>query len=190
MKMRRTFLFSCILVVVGVGPVGGDERAETIRANYAKYETQIAVRDGVRLFTAIYTPNDRSKTYPILLLRTPYSILPYGADQYRDTIGPHEAFEKEGFIFVWQDVRGRFMSEGEFVHMTPHVAEKTSDADTDESTDTYDTIEWLLENVPNHNGKVGQWGISYPGFYTAAGSIDSHRPRGPSACWFSVFCLL
>jgi putative CocE/NonD family hydrolase len=153
------------------------------------------MRDGVRLFTAIYAPNDRSKTYPILLLRTPYSIGPYGSDRYKGGIGPHEAFEKEGFIFVYQDVRGRFMSEGEFVHMTPHVAHKMSDSDTDESTDTYDTIAWLLEHVPNHNGKVGQWGISYPGFYTSAGAIDSHpalkavSPQAPVAdfCWDDVY---
>ena len=170
----RTALFLLYLFALQVGFAHADERAEYIRETYTKYEKRIPMRDGAKLFTAIYTPNDTSKRYPILLLRTPYSIRPYGPDRYRSQIGPHEEFEKEGFIFVYQDVRGRFMSEGRFVHMTPHVADKKSNSDTDESTDTYDTIEWLLEHIPNHNGKVGQWGISYPGFYTSAGAIDSH----------------
>ncbi|MBN2315590.1 MAG: CocE/NonD family hydrolase [Sedimentisphaerales bacterium] len=170
----RTVVFLLSLFVFQVGFVRADNRADYIRENYTKYEKRIPMRDGVKLFTAIYTPNDTSKKYPILLLRTPYSISPYGPDQYRSSISPHEEFEKEGFIFVYQDVRGRFMSEGEFVHMRPHVADKKSKSDIDESTDTYDTIEWLVEHVPNHNGKVGQWGISYPGFYTSAGAIDSH----------------
>jgi len=195
MRMERILPLVCFLAVLPMRAVGADDRADYIRANYAKYEARIPVRDGVTLFTAIYTPNDTSKTYPILLLRTPYSISPYGADQYKEAIGPHEEFEKEGFIFVYQDVRGRFMSEGQFVHMTPHVVDKQGSADIDESTDTYDTIEWLLEHVSNHNGKVGQWGISYPGFYTAAGVIDSHpalravSPQAPVAdfCWDDVY---
>ena len=170
----RTALFLLYLLILQVGLVQADERADTIRENYTKYEKRIPMRDGAKLCTAIYTPNNTSKKYPILLLRTPYSISPYGPDRYRGQIGPHEEFEKEGFIFVYQDVRGRFMSEGQFVHMTPHIADKKSNNDIDESTDTYDTIEWLLQHVPNHNGKVGQWGISYPGFYTSAGAIDSH----------------
>ncbi|MDX2481873.1 MAG: CocE/NonD family hydrolase [Desulfuromusa sp.] len=174
MKVHAALLSLYVLLVLQMGLVQADERADTIRENYTKYEKQIPMRDGVKLFTAIYMPNDTSKEYPILMLRTPYSISPYGSDQYRGQIGPHEDFEKEGFIFVYQDVRGRFMSEGEFVHMTPHVANKQSNTDTDESTDTYDTIEWLVEHLPGHNGKVGQWGISYPGFYASAGAIDSH----------------
>jgi hypothetical protein len=177
MKVHTALFFLYFFFVLQVGLIQADERderADYIRENYTKYEKRIPMRDGIKLFTAIYTPNDTSKEYPILLLRTPYSISPYGPDRYSNRISPHEEFEKEGFIFVYQDVRGRFMSEGKFVHMTPHVANKKSNSDTDESTDTYDTIEWLLEHVPNHNGKVGQWGISYPGFYTSAGSIDSH----------------
>ncbi len=170
----RTALYLLYALVLQVGFAQADERADYIRENYTKYEARIPMRDEVKLFTAIYAPNDTSKKYPILLLRTPYSISPYGPDRYRGQISPHEEFEKEGFIFVYQDVRGRFMSEGRFVHMTPHVEDKKSNSDTDESTDTYDTIQWLIENVPNHNGKVGQWGISYPGFYTSAGAIDSH----------------
>jgi putative CocE/NonD family hydrolase len=173
----------------------GQDRTTYIREHYTKYETEIPMRDGVKLFTAIYMPTDTSKDYPILLYRTPYSVAPYGSDQYDGRIGPHEAFEKEGFIFVLQDVRGRFMSEGRFVDITPHVPDKKSNTDIDESTDTYDTIEWLINNVPQHNNRVGQWGISYPGFYSSAGAIDSHSalkavsPQAPIAdfCWDDVF---
>jgi putative CocE/NonD family hydrolase len=148
------------------------------------------MRDGVKLFTAVYVPNDKSETYPFILFRTPYAVSPYGANAYRTPLGPNMRFAREGYIFVFQDVRGRFMSEGDFVNMTPHVADKKSTSDIDESTDTYDTIEWLLANIENHNGRVGQWGISYPGFYTAAGMIDSHpalkavSPQAPIADWF------
>jgi len=165
------------------------ERTAYIRSHYAKFEHSIPMRDGARLFTAVYAPNDRDKAYPILLVRTPYSVGPYGADRYKDRLGPTEAFERAGFIFVFQDVRGRFLSEGEYVNMRPHVPSKSGQT-TDESSDTYDTIAWLLEHVPGHNGKVGQWGISYPGFYTSAGAIDSHpalvavSPQAPIADWF------
>ncbi len=168
---------------------GADERSDFVRTNYTKYEYKIPMRDGVKLFTAVYTPNDRSKTYPFLMTRTPYGVGPYGQDRYRDSLGPNE-LEKEGMIFVFQDVRGRYMSEGEFVHMRPQNPAKQSNQDIDESTDTYDTIEWLLNHVGNHNGKVGQWGISYPGFYSSAGAIDSHpalkavSPQAPIADWF------
>lgn len=164
-------------------------RAERIRADYSKFEYRIPMRDGARLFTSVYVPNDRSKTYPILMFRTPYSVAPYGLDRYRTRLGPTEEFEKEGFIFVFQDVRGRFMSEGTFVNMRPHIPSKTG-KQYDESSDTFDTISWLLKNVAGHNGKVGQWGISYPGFYTSAGAIDSHpalkaiSPQAPIADWF------
>ena len=134
MKVRTALFFLYFFFVLHVGFIQADERAEYIRENYTKYEKRIPMRDGVKLFTAIYIPNDTSKKYPILLLRTPYNIRPYGSDLYKDEISPHEAFEKEGFIFVYQDVRGRFRSEGEFVHMTPHISDKKSNSDTDEST--------------------------------------------------------
>jgi hypothetical protein len=164
-------------------------RAETIRANYAKFEHRIAMRDGAKLFTAVYMPTDRTKAYPILMVRTPYSVGPYGADRYPTRLGPSAEFEQEGFIFVFQDVRGRNLSEGRFVNMRPHIEGKQGNQ-VDESSDTHDTISWLLENVSGHNGKVGQWGISYPGFYTSAGAIDSHpalvavSPQAPIADWF------
>ena len=150
-----------------------------VRAHYTKYEYRIPMRDGVRLFTAVYVPKasafaDDPGPYPFLMDRTPYSVEPYGEDRYPAQLGPSDEFEKSGYIFVYQDVRGRWMSEGTFVEMRPHIDQKKSPQDVDESSDTYDTIEFLLKNVPNNNGKVGIWGISYPGFYTSASIIDSH----------------
>ena len=168
-----------------------DPRAEFIRANYRKFEARIPMRDGVRLFTSIYLPDHApGQQVPILLFRTPYSVAPYGADRYRESLAPSENFEQAGYLFVFQDVRGKYMSEGEFVNMRPHRSQKSGPTEIDESTDTYDTIAWLLENLEGHNGKVGQWGISYPGFYTAAGAIDGHpalaaiSPQAPIADWF------
>ncbi len=167
-------------------------RADYIRKNYTKFEYRIPARDGKLLFTSVYVPNDASptKTYPILLVRTPYTVAPYGAEKYKTRLGPSAEFEKEGFIFAFQDVRGKNMSEGEFVNMRPHIDKKTSKNDVDESSDTYDSIEWMTKNIVGNNGRVGQWGISYPGFYTSAGVIDSHpalkavSPQAPIADWF------
>ncbi|AIG00017.1 CocE/NonD family hydrolase [Alteromonas australica] len=167
-----------------------DPRADYIRANYTKYEYQIPMRDDVKLFTSVYVPNDDSKTYPMMFQRTPYRVAPYGADKYKTRLGPSEDFEKEGFIFVFQDVRGKFMSEGEFVNMRPQDAYKRGNSATDDATDTYDSIEWLVKNVDNNNGNVGMWGTSYPGYYTSVGAINSHpalkaiSPQAPIADWF------
>jgi uncharacterized protein len=164
---------------------------EAVQARYTKYEHLIPMRDGVRLFTAVYVPKDTSQRYPILLSRTPYSCQPYGEDAYKANLGPSELLGKEGYIVAYQDVRGRWMSEGEFVDMRPHLDTKSGPNDIDESTDTYDTIDWLIKNLPNHNGRVGMWGISYPGFYTAAGMIDAHpalkaaSPQAPVTDWFT-----
>ncbi len=168
------------------------QRADYLRKSYSKFEYRIPMRDGKHLYTAVYVPNDVTlgKTYPILMTRTPYSIAPYGADQYRTQLGPSLDFEKEGFIFVLQDVRGRNMSEGEFVHMRPHNPNKKTAQDIDESSDTYDSIAWLLKHVSGNNGKVGLWGNSYPGFYSSMGAIDGHpalkavSPQAPIADWF------
>ena len=150
------------------------KQLEYTRAHYTKYDHRIAMRDGVKLFTTVYVPKDTNPTYPMLMQRTPYSIYPYGIDNYRPVVGPSEASEKEGFIFVYQDVRGRYLSEGEFVDMPFHKTSFSGPTDTDESTDTYDTIDWLVKHVPNNNGRVGIWGISYPGFFAAFGMIDAH----------------
>jgi putative CocE/NonD family hydrolase len=167
-----------------------DQLASYIRLHYTKQEHLIPMRDGVKLFTSIYLPRDTTKTYPLLMKRTPYSVGPYGLDKFAATIGPSEHFPKAGYIFVNQDVRGRFQSEGEFVQVTPHRPNKMPPEDIDESSDTRDTIDWLLKNVPGHNGRVGMYGISYPGFYAAAGMIDAHpalkavSPQAPVGDWY------
>ncbi|MGH9801404.1 MAG: CocE/NonD family hydrolase, partial [Blastocatellia bacterium] len=168
-------------------PASSAQEAFSIKDNYTKHEYQIAMRDGVKLFTSVYVPKDASQKYPMIMQRTPYSVAPYGAEAYRTQLGPSPLFAKEGFIFVYQDVRGRTMSEGDFYWMRGHKPKKSGPTDTDETTDTWDTIEWLLKNIPNNNGRVGQWGISYPGHYSAQSLIDPHpalkavSPQAPMA---------
>ena len=167
-----------------------EEKEDYVKSHYTKYEYRIPMRDGKRLFTSVYIPKDASQAYPFLMDRTPYSVAPYGEDEYKTALGPSEEFEKAGYIFVYQDVRGRYMSEGEFVEMHPHIDAKKSPKDVDESSDTYDTIEFLLKHVPNNNGKAGIWGISYPGFYTSASIIDSHpalKAASPQAPMTDLF---
>ncbi len=179
-------LCSAVLLPAGAAAQG----LEYVKANYTKYEYRIPMRDGKRLFTAVYVPKDDSQKYPLLLTRTPYTVSPYGADRYKADLGPSPLFGKAGYIFVYQDVRGRWMSEGEYVNVRPHNPAKKGPQDIDESTDTYDTLDWLLKHVPNHNGKAGLWGISYPGFYTAAGMVEAHpalkaaSPQAPVTDWF------
>jgi putative CocE/NonD family hydrolase len=163
---------------------------ERVAERYTKYEYQIPMRDGARLYTAVYVPKDSSQKYPFLLTRTPYSIAPYGVDNYRTSLGPSEQFDKEGFIFVFQDARGRNMSEREFLQVRPYQPNKKSSKDIDESTDTYDTIDWLLKNIPNNNGRVGMIGVSQPGFHVAASLMDAHpalkaaSPQAPTADYY------
>ncbi|MDR2121143.1 MAG: CocE/NonD family hydrolase [Tannerella sp.] len=180
MKALRIYFTILILSIAGYGiscaqpssAAGSD--AEYIREHYTKIERMIPMRDGVRLFTAIYIPKDSSKEYPILLNRTPYTVSPYGEDRYRPSIGPSAPFVREGYIFAYQDIRGRWMSEGEFVDARPYIPNKKGKTDVDESSDTYDTIEWLIKNIKGNNGKAGIYGISYPGFYATCGILDSH----------------
>lgn len=171
------------------GPVApGPTGADLVRATYTKYEYLVPMRDGVRLFTAVYVPKDSSRTYPFLLTRTPYSVGPYGVDRYPASLAS-APLQKEGFIFVRQDARGRYMSEGEFQQVRPFNP-GTGPKDVDERTDTHDTIDWLLAHVPNHNGRVGMIGISQPGFHVAASIIDSHpalkaaSPQAPTADYY------
>ncbi len=183
-------------VFVGSSVVRGQQlpaespKEDYVKAHYTKYEYRIPMRDGKNLFTSVYVPKDDSQKYPILMDRTPYSVGPYGEDAYKKSLGPSEEFQKAGYIFAYQDVRGRYMSEGEFVEMHPHIDNKKSMADVDDSSDTYDTIDFLLKHVPNNNGKVGIWGISYPGFYTSASMIDSHpalKAASPQAPMTDLF---
>lgn len=140
-----------------------------VKEHYTKSEHMIPMRDGVKLFTIVYAPKDQSQKYPILMTRTAYGIQPYGPENYREVIGPNNEFAKEGYIVVYQDARGKFKSEGEFIHHRPIVKDQIN-----ESTDTYDTIDWLIKNLPNNNGRVGQWGISWGGWEVAQGMIDAH----------------
>jgi putative CocE/NonD family hydrolase len=163
-----------------------------VQEHFTKKDVYITMRDGVKLFTSIYTPKDASaqNKYPMMMQRTCYSVAPYGEDKYPARLGPSEIMMKEGYIFVYQDVRGRWKSEGTWTNMTPVIDNKKSKKDVDEGSDTYDTIDWLVKNVANNNGKVGQYGISYPGFYTAAGILSNHpalkasSPQAPISDFF------
>jgi putative CocE/NonD family hydrolase len=167
------------------------DRIAYVLEHYSKQEHQVPMRDGVKLFTQVYLPLDTSQKYPVLMRRSPYSAKPYGDNIYGKDLGPTHLFAEEKYIIVFQDVRGRYMSEGEFVNMRPIIKNKKTNADIDESTDTYDTIAWLLKNIPNHNGRVGIWGASYPGTYTAMAAIDAHSalaaacPQAPCSDWFA-----
>ncbi len=160
-----------------------------VEKNYNKSAYQVEMRDGVKLFTIVYTPKDQSESYPFLMQRTPYSIRPYG-ERMRGRLSANSQLEKDKYIFVFQDVRGKFMSEGEFVNMRPVLDEYRNKNDVDETTDTWDTVEWLIKNIDNNNGKVGMYGVSYPGFYTVMGSINAHpamvctSPQAPISDWF------
>ncbi len=147
---------------------------EYVKAHYTKHEFHIPMRDGVKLFTSVYVPKDDSIRYPILLQRTPYGASPFGTDRSRRDLGPSPLFGKAGYIVAYQDVRGCYLSEGRFEDVRPHKPDKAGPGDTDESSDAYDTIDWLVKHAPGNNGKVGIWGVSYPGFYAAAGLIDAH----------------
>ncbi|OIQ97471.1 cocaine esterase [mine drainage metagenome] len=162
-----------------------------VHANYTKKEVYIKMRDGVKLFTAIYIPNDRSEKHPILLNRTPYSVAPYGENSVPHNYSNlNKAYLKEGYILVRQDVRGRWMSEGTFVDVRPYIENKKSNNDVDEASDTYDTIDWLINNIDNNNGNVGVSGISYPGFYSTEAALSNHpalkavSPQAPVTDWF------
>jgi len=182
--MKR--IFYVLFFLVGVSNIFSQDNF--VKNNYVKKEYRIPMRDGVKLFVSVYSPKDTTTDYPIMLLRTPYSCRPYGEDKYKSHIGPSELMEKEKFIFVWEDVRGKFMSEGKYVNMRPW--QHGQKGKIDESTDTYDTIDWLVKNIKHNNGRVGMWGISYPGFYAAMGAMSNHpalkavSPQAPISDWF------
>jgi len=198
---ERNVRLRWIVAVLALGMVAGaaaSERVaaqepgkeEYVKSHYTKQEYKIPMRDGKKLFTSVYVPKDTSEPHPIMMSRTPYGVAPYGESNFKTALGPSDEFEKAAYIFVYQDVRGRYISEGEFVEMHPHIDVHKSASDVDDSTDTYDTIEFLLKNVPNNNGKVGIWGISYPGFYTSASIIDSHpalKAASPQAPMTDLF---
>jgi len=192
--MRRHPSVLMLVILVFAANLAAQSKPEApeyaIKEHYTKYEYRIPMRDGVRLFTSVYVPKDGANAYPFLIDRTPYSVRPYGVDLYRTRLGPSPEFDKAGYIFVFQDVRGRYMSEGTFIEMRPHIDNKKSKQDVDDASDLYDTIDWLLKNVPNNNGNAGIWGISYPGFFTSASIIDSHpalKAASPQAPMTDLF---
>jgi putative CocE/NonD family hydrolase len=188
LQCSRLGLTLLLLPLLSCGQNRRGGETDFVRQNFDKQEVYIAMRDGKRLYTVIYTPKDHSHPYPFLMERTPYSAGPYGDTVYRGSLGPNHTLMHDMYIFVYQDVRGRYMSEGQFQEMTParkdpHNAlpvkkrksgAATNDQATDESSDTWDTVDWLLKNIKNNNGKVGLWGISYPGFYASASLPDAH----------------
>ncbi len=159
--------------------------------NYTKKEVYIPMRDGVKLFTVIYAPKDNTSKHPVIMTRTPYSCAPYGEGKFTAVWNsPRKYYLNENYIYVLQDVRGRWMSEGSFVDVRPYNNNKKSGTDTDEASDTYDTIDWLVKNVENNNYKVGVFGTSYPGFYAAMAALSNHpslkavSPQAPVTDWF------
>ncbi len=191
--MKRIFFLSLLFASVLFTQLSyaQDNGANYVRENYNKVERLIPMRDGKKLFTAIYIPKNisASQTYPFLINRTPYTVAPYGEDRYKTSLGNYPAVMHEGFIFVYQDVRGKWMSEGDFEDVRPTNILKGK-KQIDESTDTYDTIDWLVKNIKFNNGKAGLYGISYPGFYATAGLIKTHPalkavcPQAPVTDWF------
>jgi len=179
----RLLVFLCISALFARAQQ--NNRSAFVKENYSKIDTTITMRDGIKLYTIIYIPKDQSQKYPFLIERTPYSVSPYGESDYAERIGPNEALMHEKYIFVYQDVRGRYMSEGHNKEVTPYIPNKKSDKDVDESSDTYDTMDWLLKNIKNNNGRAGLYGISYPGFYATASlpgahpSIKAVSPQAP-----------
>ncbi len=145
-----------------------------VRENYTKIDTNIVMRDGAKLKTIIYMPKNETEKYPFLIERTPYSSAPYGDSIFADRIGPNTGLMKEKYIFVYQDVRGRYMSEGINLEVTPYIENKKTNKDVDENSDTYDAVEWLVKNIKNNNGRAGLYGISYPGFYATASLPNAH----------------
>ncbi len=187
----KVLKLNLIIAIIGFSFIAKSQETDSayVRNNYTKIERQITMRDGIKLFTSIYTPKDKSKKYPFLISRTPYTVSPYGEDKYKLSLGTFPALMREGFIFVYQDVRGRWMSEGTFEDVRPQTTEKGNKV-IDESTDTYDTIDWLVKNIGSNNGKAGISGISYPGFYSTTSLPNAHpalkavSPQAPVTDWF------
>ncbi|MGO3261785.1 MAG: CocE/NonD family hydrolase [Mesonia sp.] len=172
MKTKSLYYFF-LIVFFSVCNLSAQDEDYQIKEHYDKQEVDIEMRDGIKLHTTIYSPKDKSQKYPIIMQRTPYSSRPYGEDQFRSKVGPNEFLMKEGNIIVYQDVRGRWMSEGIYDNMRAFIPNKKG-KEIDEASDTYDTIEWLVNNVDNNNARVGTWGISYPGFYATYSLLSEH----------------
>jgi putative CocE/NonD family hydrolase len=169
----RTFtayrIFVPAVVALSLIPCPIHAQPPEVFRNYVKQDAMIPARDGVKLNTVIFTPKDGKGPWPFLLLRTPYGIdnVPERSREYLWDLA------EDGYIFVLQDIRGRYKSEGRFV-MLRNPRDPNDAKAIDESTDTADTLDWLLKNVPNHNSRAGMLGISYPGWLTVMGMLDPH----------------
>lgn len=189
--MIRILFLPVFLFLFAITNAQTDQDSAWIRDNYTKQEVYIPMRDGVKLFTSVYSPKDKSEKHPILMNRTPYSCFPYGEGNWRTFWNSHwKYYMRENYIIVIQDVRGRWMSEGEYVDVRPFIKDKKSNTDIDEASDTYDAIDWLVKNLPGNNGNVGVFGISYPGFYSTMAAASGHpalkavSPQAPVTEWF------
>ena len=191
--MRKlSFLFCLLFAIAFSFAQSNSQDSAWVRDNYTKKEAYIPMRDGIRLFTAIYIPKDVTEKHPILMTRTPYSCSPYGEQNFNPNLWLRHwrYYARENYIIVIQDVRGRWMSEGEFVDIRPFNPEKKTNTDIDEASDTYDTIDWLIKNIADNNGNVGVFGISYPGFYSTMAALSGHpalkavSPQAPVTDWF------
>ncbi len=185
-------LLSCLICLLSVIPAYAKRSDSLLMArHYTKLEQYITMRDSVKLFTCIYIPKNNAEDHPILMQRTPYSCAPYGQDTLMDFWSTYQkAYVDENYILVIQDVRGKWMSEGEYMDLRPCNPAKKNPKCVDESTDSYDTIDWLVKNIPHNNGKVGIYGISYPGFYAIMAAASHHpalvavSPQAPCIDWY------
>ncbi|HTN35532.1 MAG TPA: CocE/NonD family hydrolase [Arachidicoccus sp.] len=188
-EIKNKLALTLLILMVHPGRVQSQEGKDYIQNHYTKQEVMIPMRDGVRLFTAIYRPKDTSRSYPIMLNRTCYSVGPYGSGKFPNRLGPSPEFTKEGFIFVYQDVRGKYQSEGSWTEITPYIENKQGHQH-DEASDTYDAVDWLVKHISHNNGRVGVWGISYPGFFATNAALSGHpaikavSPQAPVTNWF------
>src|SRR5260221_11817436 len=190
-SMKNHFVLYFILLAAAARGQSNEQDSLWIVENYYKIERRVPMRDGVKLFTSIYVPKDTTEKHPMLMTRTPYSCAPYGEQQWPKFWNGHKKYYfREGYIMVVQDVRGRWMSEGEFMDVRPFNPSRKNDKDIDEASDTYDGIDWLVRNIPHSNGKVGVFGISYPGFYSTMAALSGHpalkavSPQAPVTEWF------
>ena len=187
---RQILFFPLLFAGLFAKSQGPAQDSAWLIQNYYKIERSIPMRDGVKLFTSIYIPIDSTEKHPVLMERTPYNCAPYGVGKFRDFWNSFDMYYlREGYIMVIQDVRGRWMSEGRFVDIRPFIREKKQ-GDIDESTDAFDTIDWLIKNIAGNNGRVGVKGISYPGFYAGMAAASGHpalkavSPQAPVTDWF------
>jgi hypothetical protein len=192
MQLKNSFTRRLVIFLIMMTIVSSlhSQSVESLKQKYDKREVYITMRDGIKLFTSIYTPKNNSSAHPVLLNRAPYDIEPGGPEGFNFFTQVYSRYTDDDYIMVFQDVRGKYMSEGEFEDIRPVIPMKRSNMDTDESTDTWDTVDWLIKNIRNNNGNVGIFGISYPGFYSTMGLINAHpavkavSPQAPVTAWF------